>query len=33
MNENEKVRKILDDIKQVLTIQYDYPPNGMGSLG
>ena len=33
MNENEKMKKILDDIKQILTMQYDYPPNGMGSIG
>lgn len=33
MNENEKMKKILEDIKQVLTMQYDYPPNGMGSIG
>ena len=33
MNENEKMKKILEDIKQVLTMQYDYPPNGMGSMG
>ena len=33
MNENEKIKKILEDIKQVLTMQYDYPPNGMGSMG
>ena len=33
MNENEKMNKILEDIKQVLTMQYDYPPNGMGSVG
>ena len=33
MNENEKIVKILEDMKQVLTMQYDYPPNGMGSIG
>ena len=33
MNDNEKITKILEDIKQVLTMQYDYPPNGMGSMG
>ena len=33
MTESEKANKILDNIKQVLTMQYDYPPNGMGSIG
>ena len=33
MNDKEKMEKILDDLKQVITMQYDYPPNGMGSIG
>lgn len=33
MNDNDKMEKNMKELGQVLTLQYDYPPNGMGSLG
>jgi DNA-directed RNA polymerase specialized sigma54-like protein len=33
MNDNEKMERNMKELAQVLTMQYDYPPNGMGSIG
>jgi hypothetical protein len=33
MNEEKKLENIRKEIGQVLTMQFDYPPNGMGSVG
>jgi hypothetical protein len=33
MSENKKMEKISKEVGQILTMQYDYPPNGMGSIG
>ena len=30
---NESMQEIMNGISQILTMQYDYPPNGEGSLG
>lgn len=33
MSESKKFERISNELGQILTLQYDYPPNGKGSMG
>ncbi|MBR0373572.1 MAG: hypothetical protein IJH91_03465 [Mogibacterium sp.] len=33
MNDKETMQNIMQSLNQILTMQFDYPPNGEGSLG